>query len=183
MGVHKEPGKDTARTAEPHSTGLHAPCLKLVEEQRSGGFPERCHLLSQVTVPCHGALLSWDGWTPLPMGSGESVPCFALLVCGFSLPIKVPLSQLRSFLTFSILSPSHQSGVSKWLHRAEFPSGVKPQQEGRSLEHQADHCKAGDLVCASPSLASDSYRDLNSTRSSLNQGSPLYVLVMWHLGR
>lgn len=42
--------------------------------------------------------------------------------------------------------------------------------EGRSLEHRDDHWKAGDPVCAPPSPANDSHRDLNSSSWSLNPG-------------
>ena len=70
------------------------PCwvYKLGEEGRWGHLA-LWRLSSQVTVMCDGARLSW-GWlsTCLPMGSGEWIPCFALLACpAFALPL---------FLTF-----------------------------------------------------------------------------------
>jgi len=76
-------------------------------------------LSSQVIVTCDGALLSW-GWLNirLPVGSGERIPSFALLVgVAFALPIKPSLSQPMSFLTFAllILSPIPLGGVSKGL--------------------------------------------------------------------
>jgi len=38
------------------------------------------------------------------MGSSEEIPYFALLAyTAFALPIKLPLSQLTSFLTFTLL--------------------------------------------------------------------------------
>ena len=55
---------------------------------------------------CGGALLSWR-WLNccLPMRSGEWIPSFSLLMwVAFVLPIKVSLSQPRSFLTFTLLS-------------------------------------------------------------------------------
>ena len=76
---------------------------KLGEEEGSGGHLALWRLSSQVTVTRDGALLSW-GWlnTCLPMGSGEWIPCFALLACmSFALPIKLSLSQPMSFLTFT----------------------------------------------------------------------------------
>ena len=76
---------------------------------------------SHDTATCDGALLSWR-WlnTCLLMGRSESIPCFALLVCtAFALPIKLSLSQLTSFLTFTlpILSSIPPGGqpVSSWV--------------------------------------------------------------------
>ena len=69
---------------------------------------------SQVTVMRDAALLSWR-WlnTCLPIGSGESIPYFALLTCAaFALLIKLSLSQPTSFFTFTllILSPIPPGG-------------------------------------------------------------------------
>ena len=59
------------------------------------------HLSSQVTTMGDGALLSWRC---LPVGSGELIPCFDLLVHAASaLPVKLALSQPTSFLTFTLL--------------------------------------------------------------------------------
>lgn len=61
-----------------------------------------CLPKSQLT--CELVLFSWR-WlsTCLPMGSGEGIPCFALLVClAFALP-KRSVPQFMNFLTFSLL--------------------------------------------------------------------------------
>ena len=92
-----------------HTIWHHAQHIKLGKEEGRGGHLEWWRLSSQVTVMCDGALLSrrWLN-TCLPMGSGEWIPCFALLACAaFALPIKLSLSQPTSFLTCTlpILSP------------------------------------------------------------------------------
>jgi len=66
------------------------------------------------------------------MGSSEIIPYSALLVnTAFALSIKLSLSQPMSFLTFTlpILSPIPLWGtVSEYLHGAQLPASVKPQQ-------------------------------------------------------
>ena len=94
----------------PHHMTYCAQHVKLEEEEGKGGRLEWWRLSSQVTVTRDGALLSWGRLnTCLLMGSGEWIPCFALLACtAFALPIKLSLSQSMSFLTFftlPILSP------------------------------------------------------------------------------
>ena len=84
---------------------------KLGEEEGRGGHLALWRLASQVTVTRGGARLPW-GWpnTCLPVGSGEWIPCFALLVCAaFALPVKLFLSQPLSFTFLSDSSP-HPSG-------------------------------------------------------------------------
>ena len=52
-------------------------------------------------------LLGWLNTCP-PVGSGEGILCFVLLVCAaFAFPIKLSLSQATIFLTFTlpVLSP------------------------------------------------------------------------------
>lgn len=76
-----------------------------------GQFSQWWYLSAQVTFTYDGALLSWR-WrnTSLPRGSGKQIPCSPLLAWAawaFALSIKLPLSRLRSFPTFtpSVLSP------------------------------------------------------------------------------
>lgn len=50
------------------------------------------------------------------MGSTEGIPCSTLLVHGFTLPIKLSLSQPTSFLHFFYTSDSlPHAGVEEWL--------------------------------------------------------------------
>ena len=88
-----------------HTIWRHAQHIKLGEEEGRRAHLERWRLSSQVTVTRDGALLSWR-WlnSCLTMGSGEWIPCFALLVCAaFALPVKLSLSQPTNFLTFTLL--------------------------------------------------------------------------------
>lgn len=56
---------------------------------------------------------SWGGMNALVMGSSELMPCLALCIA-FAFLIKLPVSQLMSFLTFLILSHIPSEGrVSK----------------------------------------------------------------------
>lgn len=49
------------------------------------------------------------------MASTEGIPCFILFVHGFTLPIKLSLSQLKSFLSFILqILPPHP-GVGEWI--------------------------------------------------------------------
>ena len=97
-----------------HTIWHHAQHIKLGEEEGRGGRSEWWRLSSQVTVTHDGALLSWRWLNAcLPMGSGEWIPRFALLVhAAFALPVKLSFSQPMSSLTFTlpILSPSRCGG-------------------------------------------------------------------------
>ena len=85
--------------------------------RRKRGHSELWHLPSQVTITRDGALLSWR-WlnTCLPMGNSGWIPCFVLIVyVAFALPIKLPLSEPMSFLTFTLLILSLiPPGGSEW---------------------------------------------------------------------
>jgi len=116
LGVPKELGGDTAGMADPtwpkgysmtHNVMLSNKKLG-IEGGSRGTRSEWRRLSSQVTATHNGALLSW-GWlnTCLLTGSGEGIPCFALLAhTAFALPIKPSLSQPTSFLTFTLWVPS-----------------------------------------------------------------------------
>jgi len=78
--------------------------IKSREEGGRGGHSELWPLSSQVTIMCDGALLSWK-WlnTCLLMGNTGLILYFALLAhAAFALPVKLSLSQLISFLTFTL---------------------------------------------------------------------------------
>lgn len=86
--------------------------------RRKGGIFKVIAFVFLVATTCNRALLSWR-WLniSLPMGSGEGIPCFALLMCAaFDLPIKLSLSQPTSLLTdILILSPPYCREGSKQL--------------------------------------------------------------------
>lgn len=68
--------------------------------------------------------------TCLPMGSSETIPCFALLEClAFAFSVKLPLSQPISFLPFTIpiLSPVLLMKVREQLCGACLLPGGKPR--------------------------------------------------------
>ena len=102
LGVYKRLGEDKARRSEQlihgifHTISHRAQNIELRKEEGREGHLEWCHLSSQVTIR---VLLSWR-WlnSCLPVGSGDWIPCLALLVCvAFVLPFKPSLSQHRVF--------------------------------------------------------------------------------------
>ena len=121
--MHGRLGEDTVRRGDPnqgifHTISNHAQCINGGKEQEGVEILELWHLTSQVTITCHGALLSWR-WlnSCLPMGSSELIPCFALLACTpFAFLIKLFLSH-----EFSHFYPSHSlpnptgGSVTEWL--------------------------------------------------------------------
>lgn len=110
LGVGKRLGGDTAGTANRNrSNGYPTPNdIALSNKSTGKGGGKRWMLLLwclsyEVTVTCWGpAFRKWLDIC-LPMGSSESIPYFAMLVCvAFSLPIKWSLFQPTSFFTFTI---------------------------------------------------------------------------------
>lgn len=85
---------------------------------------------SQVTVTHDGSLLCWRGWTPACQW--ELVDEFFILLVwmAFALPAKPSSSQSTNVFPFpfQIPSPIQLGRMSKQLHGAELPTGVKTQQ-------------------------------------------------------
>ena len=99
------------------------------------------------------ASASW--WEVVLMGSSEWIPCFALLAwVAFALLIKLSLSVLKTFLTFTllILSPMLLGGVNEQQCGTAFLAGIKPQHHPMpSHNFHISHHLVSSLVCLSVS--------------------------------
>lgn len=103
---------------------------------------------SQVTIMCNGALLPW-GWlnTWLPIGKGNWIPCFPLLVQTL-LPslLDCPYLNLWVFFFFpSNSSPIPSGGLSKWICGAQLQAGVN-QESINKFTMKENTCRAN--ICS-----------------------------------
>lgn len=100
-----------------------------------GGCSEWWHLSSKAVVWWSPAVLRMAEHLP-PMGSGEWVPCSALLVCmDIALVVKLSFNSNHEgffpFLPFKFSPPSHQRGVRKQHFGILLLSGIKPWHSSR----------------------------------------------------
>lgn len=130
LGVHKDPGGGTARTADSDwpegyliPYGIMLSNDTAVKKEELGTFV----VMTFVFLRNHYAWWTLHSWkwlnTCLPMGSSKLIPCFSLIVhSAFALPTELLLSQPTSShtLPFQSSPPSHQGRVREWLCGAEL---------------------------------------------------------------